>query len=82
MPEGHRLALIVAGTDRGLIDPPADTPTLTLDLARTSARVPFVGGTAAFARATAGSHAEARDAVLDGVDRPSATAHRVPGEAR
>ncbi|CAL9641806.1 Xaa-Pro dipeptidyl-peptidase [Streptomyces sp. enrichment culture] len=82
VPEGHRLALIVAGTDRGLIDPPADTPTLTLDLARTSARVPFVGGTAAFARATAGSHAEARDAVLDGVDRPSATAHRVPGEAR
>ncbi|MFI2426077.1 Xaa-Pro dipeptidyl-peptidase [Streptomyces sp. NPDC018955] len=81
VPEGHRLALIVAGTDRGLIDPPADTPTLTLDLARTSARVPFVGGTAAFARATAGSPATAPDAVLDGVDRPDGTAHRVPGEA-
>ncbi|MFE2279082.1 Xaa-Pro dipeptidyl-peptidase [Streptomyces sp. NPDC059454] len=82
VPEGHRLALIVAGTDRGLIDPPADTPTLTLDLARTSVRVPFVGGTAAFARATAGSHTAAPDSVLDGVDRPDVTAHRVPGEAR
>ncbi|OKK05181.1 Xaa-Pro dipeptidyl-peptidase [Streptomyces sp. CB02400] len=81
VPEGHRLALIVAGTDRGLIDPPADAPTLTLDLARTSARVPFVGGTAAFARATAGSHTTAPDTVLDGVDRPDVTAHRVPGEA-
>ncbi|MEU9355379.1 Xaa-Pro dipeptidyl-peptidase [Streptomyces griseoloalbus] len=82
VPKGHRLALIVAGTDRGLIDPPADTPTLTLDLARTSAQVPFVGGTAAFARATAGSHATAPDTVLDGVRRPGLTAHRVPGEAR
>ncbi|GGX07554.1 X-Pro dipeptidyl-peptidase [Streptomyces malachitofuscus] len=82
VPEGHRLALIVAGTDRGLIDPPADTPTLRIDLARTSARVPFVGGTAAFARATAGARATAPDAVLHGVDRPDVTAHRVPGETR
>ncbi|MBT3154355.1 Xaa-Pro dipeptidyl-peptidase [Streptomyces sp. CHD11] len=82
VPEGHRLALIVAGTDRGLIDPPADTPTLTLDLARTSARVPFTGGTAAFARATAGTRTTDPDAVLDGVGRPGATAQRVPGEAR
>jgi X-Pro dipeptidyl-peptidase len=55
VPAGHRLALIVAGTDKDLIDPPADTPTLTLDLSRTSARVPLVGGAAAFARATAGA---------------------------
>ena len=55
VPAGHRLALIVAGTDRDLIDPPADTPTLAVDLSRTSARVPFVGGAKAFAAATAGS---------------------------
>ncbi|MET9254807.1 Xaa-Pro dipeptidyl-peptidase [Streptomyces sp. NPDC003717] len=52
VPAGHRLALIIAGTDRDLIDPPADRPTVTVDLARTSVRVPFVGGTSAFAKAT------------------------------
>ncbi|MFK4227509.1 Xaa-Pro dipeptidyl-peptidase [Streptomyces sp. NPDC019890] len=57
VPAGHRLALIVAGTDRDLIDPPASTPTLTLDLARTSAKLPIVGGAPAFVRATAGSAA-------------------------
>ncbi|MGX1304594.1 putative acyl esterase [Streptomyces albogriseolus] len=81
VPRGHRLALIVAGTDRGLIDPPADTATLTLDLARTSARVPFVGGAAAFARATSGPPVTAPRSAPDGV-RPPATAHRVPGETR
>ncbi|OBQ53316.1 X-prolyl-dipeptidyl aminopeptidase [Streptomyces sp. H-KF8] len=81
VPEGHRLALIVAGTDRGLIDPPADTPALTLDLARTSVRVPVVGGTAAFARAAAGAPGgSASDGtVRDGV-RPGPTVQRVPGE--
>lgn len=82
VPRGHRLALIVAGTDRGLIDPPADTPTLTLDLARTSARVPFVGGTAAFARATSGPPVTTARTAPDGVRPPAATARRVPGETR
>ncbi|MGW0130540.1 Xaa-Pro dipeptidyl-peptidase [Streptomyces sp. NPDC003299] len=59
VPRGHRLALIVAGTDKDLIDPPSTTPTLTLDLSRTSARVPLAGGPAAFARATAGAAAPA-----------------------
>ncbi|GHB15019.1 X-Pro dipeptidyl-peptidase [Streptomyces viridiviolaceus] len=78
VPAGHRLALIVAGTDRDLIDPPADTPTLTLDLSRTSAHVPFVGGTAAFARATSGATTSAPAATpLDGVTSPHST-HRVP----
>ncbi|CQR60545.1 Putative Xaa-Pro dipeptidyl-peptidase [Streptomyces leeuwenhoekii] len=82
VPAGHRLALIVAGTDKDLIDPPADTPTLTLDLARTSASVPVTGGPAAFARATAGSAATAPGAAaLDGVTAPS-TAHRVPEGGR
>lgn len=83
VPAGHRLALIVAGTDKGLIDPPADTPTLTLDLSRTSARVPFVGGPDAFARATAGpAGATVAPAPLDGVNAPPPTTHRVPKGAR
>ncbi|MGA5900862.1 Xaa-Pro dipeptidyl-peptidase [Streptomyces venetus] len=78
VPAGHRLALIVAGTDKGLIDPPADRPKLTLDLSRTSARVPFVGGTVAFARATTGAASAGPDAgFLDGVRDPRTT-HRVP----
>ncbi|MET9912424.1 Xaa-Pro dipeptidyl-peptidase [Streptomyces sp. NPDC006476] len=81
VPAGHRLALIVAGTDKDLIDPPADKPTLTLDLSRTSARVPLVGGAAAFARATSGkAWATASPRRLDGVREPSG-AHRVPGPA-
>ncbi|MFE2558850.1 Xaa-Pro dipeptidyl-peptidase [Streptomyces sp. NPDC059352] len=54
VPAGHRLALIVGGTDRDLLDPPSTTPTLTLDLARTWAKLPLVGGADAFARATTG----------------------------
>ncbi|MFI1051910.1 Xaa-Pro dipeptidyl-peptidase [Streptomyces griseoruber] len=78
VPAGHRLALIVAGTDRDLIDPPVDHPTLTLDLARTSARVPFVGGTAAFAAATSGSADRGLGSgPLDGVRAPRG-AYRIP----
>ncbi|WP_189874226.1 Xaa-Pro dipeptidyl-peptidase [Streptomyces bluensis] len=84
VPKGHRLALIVAGTDRGLIDPPSSTPTLTLDLSRTSARVPLLGGADAFADATKGAtatdHAPADTSVLNGVRDPH-TAHRIPGAA-
>jgi X-Pro dipeptidyl-peptidase len=79
VPRGHRLALIVAGTDKDLIDPPSSTPTLTLDLARTSARVPLVGGAAAFTRATSGGTSAApADTPLDGVRTPR-TVQRVPG---
>ncbi|WP_405824434.1 Xaa-Pro dipeptidyl-peptidase [Streptomyces sp. NBC_01390] len=79
IPAGHRLALIVAGTDKDLIDPPSTTPTLTLDLSRTTARVPLVGGAGAFARATAGAVAATPGAsLLDGVRDPRA-ARRIPG---
>lgn len=78
VPAGHRLALIVAGTDRDLIDPPSSTPTLTLDLARTSARLPLAGGAEAFARATAGTGSAASPTVHDGVRAPR-TAQRIPG---
>jgi X-Pro dipeptidyl-peptidase len=74
VPAGHRLALIVAGTDKDLIDPPSTTPTLTLDLSRTVARVPLVGGADAFAAATSGSaKATPRATAPDGVSslRPS-----------
>lgn len=82
VPAGHRLALIVAGTDKDLIDPPADTPALTLDLARTSARVPFAGGAKAFAAATAGATAS-RPSASPGDARPDGAAaaprpHRIP----
>ncbi|MGY0020006.1 Xaa-Pro dipeptidyl-peptidase [Streptomyces sp. cg35] len=76
VPGGHRLALIVAGTDKDLIDPPSTRPALTLDLSRTVARVPVVGGAAAFAAATAGSHhATPHSTAADGLttfrqDRP------------
>ncbi|MFF8828433.1 Xaa-Pro dipeptidyl-peptidase [Streptomyces sp. NPDC015131] len=55
VPAGHRLALLVGGTDRHLIDPPPSRPALTLDLRRTSATLPLVGGAPAFATATAGA---------------------------
>ncbi|MGW5634116.1 Xaa-Pro dipeptidyl-peptidase [Streptomyces sp. NPDC003832] len=77
VPAGHRLALIVAGTDRGLIEPPSTRPALTLDLARTSARLPLVGGADAFRAATSGTAAAPGGAVLDGVRAPR-TAQRVP----
>ncbi len=67
VPEGHRLALIVAGTDKGLIERPADTPTLTLDLARTFAELPLVGGAKAF---TTAASATPRAPRLDGVAPP------------
>ncbi|MFE0192825.1 Xaa-Pro dipeptidyl-peptidase [Streptomyces sp. NPDC058989] len=55
VPAGHRLALIVAGTDAGLIDPPSSRPRLTLDVARTFAELPLTGGARAFARAIGGA---------------------------
>ncbi|MFF7200151.1 Xaa-Pro dipeptidyl-peptidase [Streptomyces sp. NPDC008141] len=72
VPAGHRLALIVAGTDRDLIDPPASTPTLRVDLARTSATLPIVGGAPAFVRATAPSAVQPapRDSRPGGVAEP------------
>ncbi|MFG3019212.1 Xaa-Pro dipeptidyl-peptidase [Streptomyces sp. NPDC048254] len=77
VPKGHRLALIVAGTDKDLIDPPSSTPTLTVDLSRTSAKVPLVGGAAAFARATSARWTAPDAGGLTGVRAPH-TALRVP----
>ncbi|MFB7663296.1 Xaa-Pro dipeptidyl-peptidase [Kitasatospora sp. NPDC056138] len=51
VPAGHRLALIVAGTDNGLIDPPSTKPTVTVDLAHSSLRLPLVGGAGQLPRA-------------------------------
>ncbi|PHQ48220.1 Xaa-Pro dipeptidyl-peptidase [Streptomyces cinnamoneus] len=53
VPAGHRLALIVAGTDAGLLEPASTTPRLTVDLRRSAVRLPLVGGDDALARATA-----------------------------
>ncbi|MCT9090201.1 Xaa-Pro dipeptidyl-peptidase [Streptomyces sp. ASQP_92] len=79
VPAGHRLALIVAGTDNGLIEPASTRPALTVDLARTRAEVPFVGGFRAFARATAGTPPRlGAPATPEGVPVPRMT-RRVPG---
>ncbi|MEV5146595.1 Xaa-Pro dipeptidyl-peptidase [Streptomyces sp. NPDC052727] len=75
VPAGHRLALIVAGTDKDLIDPPSTRPTLTVDLSRTTATVPLVGGAGAFARATSGSAGAPAPTVLDGVGPPRTVRH-------
>ncbi|MFH8568432.1 Xaa-Pro dipeptidyl-peptidase [Streptomyces sp. NPDC017993] len=79
VPAGHRLALIVAGTDAGLIDPPASRPRLTLDLSRTTAELPLTGGVPALARATAGAPHPAPEpaAPLRGI-APPRTATPVP----
>ncbi|MFB8180254.1 Xaa-Pro dipeptidyl-peptidase [Streptomyces sp. NPDC055966] len=81
VPAGHRLALIIAGTDKDLIDPPSTRPGLTVALSGTTARLPLVGGAAAFARATSGSPATATVPAarsLEGVRAPRA-AQRIPG---
>ncbi|OIJ93080.1 Xaa-Pro dipeptidyl-peptidase [Streptomyces monashensis] len=79
VPAGHRLALIVAGTDKDLIDPPSTRPSLTVALAGTTARLPLVGGAAAFTRATSGSTAAAAaPGALEGV-RPPRAAQHIPG---
>ncbi|MEV7145699.1 Xaa-Pro dipeptidyl-peptidase [Streptomyces sp. NPDC093084] len=77
VPKGHRLALIVAGTDKDLIDPPSTTPTLTLDLSRTAAEVPLVGGAAAFTRATSARWTAPGTGRLTGVRVPHSV-RRVP----
>ncbi|MER6537783.1 Xaa-Pro dipeptidyl-peptidase [Streptomyces sp900105755] len=77
VPKGHRLALIVAGTDKDLIDPPSTTPTLTVDLSRTTARVPLVGGAAAFTRATSARWTAPEPRALHGLRTPR-TVQRVP----
>ncbi|MFJ2603961.1 Xaa-Pro dipeptidyl-peptidase [Streptomyces sp. NPDC087425] len=43
VPAGHRLALVVAGSGKGLLYHGAERPTITLDLAHTSLRLPVVG---------------------------------------
>ncbi|WP_407077922.1 Xaa-Pro dipeptidyl-peptidase [Streptomyces sp. NPDC126499] len=91
VPAGHRLALIVAGTDKDLLDPPSTRPTLTLDLARTRAAVPLLGGPSAFHRATTGPGptgdlppgADVQHRVAPtGAAAPARTGAPIPGEAR
>lgn len=86
VPAGHRLALIVAGTDKDLLDPPSTRPTVTLDLARSWAAVPLLGGARAFDRATTGDLArgagvQSGDAPA-GAAAPARTGAPIPGEAR
>ncbi|MFI9250144.1 Xaa-Pro dipeptidyl-peptidase [Streptomyces sp. NPDC053069] len=73
--KGHRLALIIAGTDKDLIDPPSTKPALTVSLSGTTASLPLVGGAAAFARATSGTAAVHAPSTLKGVQPPRAVPH-------
>ncbi|MCI3238998.1 Xaa-Pro dipeptidyl-peptidase [Streptomyces spinosisporus] len=77
VPAGHRLALIIAGTDKDLIDPPTDQPTLTVTLTHTRAQVPIVGGTQAFTHATTNTGTAPKATPLKGVRAPNTT-HRIP----
>ncbi|MGV9300413.1 Xaa-Pro dipeptidyl-peptidase [Amycolatopsis sp. NPDC003676] len=43
VPAGHRLALVIGGTDNSFITAPANPPKLTIDLAKTSARISLAG---------------------------------------
>ncbi|MBY8884470.1 Xaa-Pro dipeptidyl-peptidase [Streptomyces sp. PTM05] len=58
VPAGHRLALIVAGTDNGLIVAPPSTPTIKLDLSGSHANLPLVGGVSQLRRALGTGHAK------------------------
>ncbi|SDG92790.1 X-Pro dipeptidyl-peptidase [Lentzea fradiae] len=43
VPAGHRLALLIGGTDSSVVVRPGQLPRLTVDLASTSVRVPLLG---------------------------------------
>ncbi|MBW4718182.1 Xaa-Pro dipeptidyl-peptidase [Saccharothrix obliqua] len=43
VPRGHQLALIIGGTDKGFVTPPAQPPTLAVDLAKTYVTLPVAG---------------------------------------
>ena len=66
VPAGHRLALIVAGTDNGLLNPASTTPTVTVDLAHSSLSLPLVGGAGSLKRG-AGPTATAETTVARGL---------------
>lgn len=52
VPAGHRLALIVGGTDAdAILSPSGGRPTITVDLAHTTLLLPVLGGAAAFGAA-------------------------------
>ncbi|MFE6881518.1 Xaa-Pro dipeptidyl-peptidase [Streptomyces sp. NPDC057702] len=78
---GHRLALIVAGTDRGLISAPNSQPRLTLDLTRTSAELPLVGGAPALVEGPATTPAPGASTPLASVPEPGAIDRRPAGGA-
>jgi X-Pro dipeptidyl-peptidase len=64
VPAGHRLALIVAGTDGGLILPPDTTPKVTVDLSHSVLRLPLVGGSGALSTKAGAAGAVPRSRAL------------------
>ena len=53
VPRGHRLALIIAGTDSSMTTSPSQLPRVTISLAQTSVQIPVVGTLPAFQAAPA-----------------------------
>ena len=53
IPAGHRLGLIIAGTDSAFIKPPEAPGKVTIGLATTSVRLPVVGGATALTASAA-----------------------------
>jgi X-Pro dipeptidyl-peptidase len=43
VPAGHRLALVIAGTDSGMTTTPAQLPRVTISLSETSVQIPLLG---------------------------------------
>ncbi|MDJ0345927.1 Xaa-Pro dipeptidyl-peptidase [Streptomyces sp. H10-C2] len=80
IPAGHRLAVIIAGTDNGLILPPGTTPKVTVDLARSGVRLPLVGGYGALRTSAATAAPQARGPQLPAAPRPFF--ERIPAAAR
>ncbi|WP_329139609.1 Xaa-Pro dipeptidyl-peptidase [Streptomyces sp. NBC_01476] len=74
VPAGHRLALIVAGTDGGLILPPDTTPKVSVDLKRSVVRLPLVGGAGALRTVPAATAPHALSVPRPAAPAPSFTA--------
>jgi X-Pro dipeptidyl-peptidase len=53
VPSGHRLSLIIAGTDSTMTTTPAQLPRMTISLAETSVQIPVIGNLPAFQPAPA-----------------------------
>ncbi|MEC3978680.1 Xaa-Pro dipeptidyl-peptidase [Amycolatopsis sp. H20-H5] len=71
VPKGHQLALIIGGTDAGFVGAPAQSPKITLDLAKTFATLPVDGPAPSFTAAGSlpGAPFQLTPSTMAGLDR-------------